>query len=394
MGAAPVDGLGAGPRVMMLGADGSERRAVGSRMESLGFEVEWEEALHCALDLHQDEDYDAWVILCDSGEGDRLLEAVERLVDLSPRTPVVVIAAPEDASWAIRALSLGANYAIPCDGFGTHLELVGRICSDLIELARLRESRDTRSGSPKASPVAEGIEQILSSMAHDVRAPIGVATGFAQRLASRLARDDADAELLDMVERIRKNGQHAMSVLARWRAVASIACGLRVPEARAFKLLPEMSLIAEIACDQTGRGLGDVVVSVAESAAVEVVSDQQQIRDICVHLVDNALRHGGGGKVEVRISAVRDREDSARFEFCFADSGPGVPPEHHEAVFEPGHRLVVTRDDQLPGPGLGLTIARALARGLGGDVKVRSRQSGQGALFVLELRMQLAKPHR
>jgi signal transduction histidine kinase len=67
-----------------------------------------------------------------------------------------------------------------------------------------------------------------------------------------------------------------------------------------------------------------------------------------------------------------------------ADRGPGVPPEHRERIFEKFHRVDDALTAEKTGAGLGLSIARQLARGLGGKLRYEPR-AGAGAEFVLEL---------
>jgi signal transduction histidine kinase len=67
-----------------------------------------------------------------------------------------------------------------------------------------------------------------------------------------------------------------------------------------------------------------------------------------------------------------------------SDRGPGVPPEHRERIFDKFHRVDDALTAEKTGAGLGLSIARQLARGLGGDLRYVSRD-GAGAEFVLEL---------
>ena len=66
------------------------------------------------------------------------------------------------------------------------------------------------------------------------------------------------------------------------------------------------------------------------------------------------------------------------------DRGPGVPPDHRERIFEKFHRVDETLTAEKHGAGLGLSIARQLARGLGGELRYEPRAGG-GAAFVLEL---------
>ncbi|HEU4973650.1 MAG TPA: ATP-binding protein [Baekduia sp.] len=91
-------------------------------------------------------------------------------------------------------------------------------------------------------------------------------------------------------------------------------------------------------------------------------------------LVENALRYGGGGVVEVAadpgLIEVRDR-------------GPGPAPGEEEAVFDRFHRGSAARGGQ-PGTGLGLPVARALARGWGGEATLRARPGG-GAVAALAI---------
>jgi signal transduction histidine kinase len=90
-------------------------------------------------------------------------------------------------------------------------------------------------------------------------------------------------------------------------------------------------------------------------------------------LIDNALRHGGAtGPVVVAV-------EGARIEVV--DTGPGIPPDERESVFERFRRGSSSATGT--GFGLGLAIARELARGMGGDVRIAG--GPPGARFVVDL---------
>lgn len=109
-------------------------------------------------------------------------------------------------------------------------------------------------------------------------------------------------------------------------------------------------------------------------ASVEVAVDPAQIRQALVNLVDNALRHTPrGGHISI---AVGRHEGRARV--TVADTGPGIPPGELERVFE---RFYSSAEGN-GGTGLGLPIARAIARSHGGRL---SASSPGGASFELEL---------
>jgi signal transduction histidine kinase len=103
-------------------------------------------------------------------------------------------------------------------------------------------------------------------------------------------------------------------------------------------------------------------------------------------LVSNAIKFTPRGTVSVRARVV---DEGRWMELAVRDSGPGVPAEARERIFHPFEQLgEEARSDSLNrGTGLGLTIARQLARRLDGDIVVRGADGG-GAEFVLRLPME------
>jgi two-component system, OmpR family, sensor kinase len=103
--------------------------------------------------------------------------------------------------------------------------------------------------------------------------------------------------------------------------------------------------------------------------------DRLRLRQAIDNLISNALTHAGSGGVLVGV-----RSGVGVLVVSVADSGPGIPVEEQERIFEAGVRLDTTR----PGAGLGLALARALAEAHGGTLAVES-SPGQGTTFALTL---------
>lgn len=95
------------------------------------------------------------------------------------------------------------------------------------------------------------------------------------------------------------------------------------------------------------------------------------------NLIDNAVKYGAAARVRI------DRE-ADRVVIVVDDDGPGIPPEEQERVFAPFYRMEMARDPGKAGVGLGLSVARTIAREHGGDVRLRNRDGGGlGALIEL-----------
>lgn len=99
------------------------------------------------------------------------------------------------------------------------------------------------------------------------------------------------------------------------------------------------------------------------------VGDPDRLRRAIEQLLDNAAKFSPpGGVIGVRARALSD----ARLEVCVADTGPGVPPEKAERLFQPFYQLDGSPTRAHGGTGVGLAIVRGIAQGHGGDVRVDS----------------------
>lgn len=115
--------------------------------------------------------------------------------------------------------------------------------------------------------------------------------------------------------------------------------------------------------------------------AFMVTTDRDAFEQIVINLLDNACKYAAdGGEILVTLA----RRKTGGVEVRVADRGPGVPVEHAERIFEKFHRVDDALTAEKSGAGLGLSIARQLARGLGGELRYAPR-AGSGAEFILEL---------
>ncbi len=112
-----------------------------------------------------------------------------------------------------------------------------------------------------------------------------------------------------------------------------------------------------------------------------VRGDRPQVRRLLSNLVENALRHGpAGGTVTVSVGPAEEGTAQVRVH----DEGGGIPPEALPHLFDRFYRTDQSRTRATGGVGLGLSIAREIARRHGGDIAVTSRPQ-EGTTFVVRL---------
>ncbi|HUB68552.1 MAG TPA: HAMP domain-containing sensor histidine kinase [Candidatus Methylacidiphilales bacterium] len=117
-----------------------------------------------------------------------------------------------------------------------------------------------------------------------------------------------------------------------------------------------------------------------EAKTVPILGDRDALSQIVLNLISNAEKYGGG---EILVRIRRQQTPAGAFGCVdVLDRGPGIPPKQIESIFLPFHRLDDSLSSGIPGSGLGLTLARRMARAHGGDITYTNRAGG-GSCFTL-----------
>jgi signal transduction histidine kinase len=119
---------------------------------------------------------------------------------------------------------------------------------------------------------------------------------------------------------------------------------------------------------------------------ITIRADKDAVAQVIVNLLSNAEKYTNGKK-EIELQLKRHLEPVSWVELTVLDRGPGVPRESQERIFEKFYRANDSLTNNVQGSGLGLTLARQIARAHGGDVVYTPREGG-GSCFTLRLPVQ------
>jgi len=119
---------------------------------------------------------------------------------------------------------------------------------------------------------------------------------------------------------------------------------------------------------------------------ITIRADKDAVAQVIVNLLSNAEKYTNGKK-EIELQLRRHLEPVSWVELTVLDRGPGVPRESQERIFEKFYRANDSLTNNVQGSGLGLTLARQIARAHGGDVVYAPREGG-GSCFTLRLPVQ------
>lgn len=187
---------------------------------------------------------------------------------------------------------------------------------------------------------------IMAAVAHDLRSPI-----TSLRLRTEFV---SDAETRDRM----------LETLAEMQTMTETVIDLaRVGKSSEEARLLDLSALAE-SLAQDMADTGAPVVFSGEGDA-HVMIRRSEISRALRNLIENAIRYGGVARISVHAAG-------GQATVLVDDDGPGVPPDQLESLFMPFARLESSRSKDTGGHGLGLTIARMIARGHGGEVTLQN----------------------
>jgi len=221
--------------------------------------------------------------------------------------------------------------------------------------------------------------RFVSAVTHELRTPLTTFCLYSQMLADGMVRDDTRrAEYLGTLKR---ESERLAGIVENVLAYARMGAGARRPGAPAQPVAELLDAIAP-SLHERARQCGMALAIDDEAPGLRVAADRGSIERVIANLVDNACKYAAGAP-DPRIT-LRVLPRAGGVEFRVRDRGPGVPKRERRRIFSPFVRARRDAADASSGLGLGLALARGVARSLGGDLRL-ARSAEPGAEFILWL---------
>jgi PAS domain S-box-containing protein len=218
----------------------------------------------------------------------------------------------------------------------------------------------------------------LAVMSHELRTPLNAILGYADLFLLGIPAPLPGA-VQPQMERLRAAGRHLLSLIEEILTFARLEAGQEEvhvePGVGVADLVQDSaSLVEPLAIE---RGLR--FTAGCADAGLAVATDPRKARQVLVNLLGNAIKFTDRGQVSLAA-----RRAGGQVLFEVRDTGIGIAPEHLERIFEAFWQVEQTTIRRHEGSGLGLSVARRLARLLGGDITTRSTP-GEGSVFTFAL---------
>ncbi|MCC7070732.1 MAG: response regulator [Deltaproteobacteria bacterium] len=248
-------------------------------------------------------------------------------------------------------------------------------------LADLRTANDELARSRGEAELANAAkDRLIATVSHELRTPLTGAIGFAR--------------LLDDAKLPAPHGEHARAALASGETLLALVNDIldRAWLAGGGLELHRVSFDLHRVLDEVVRvgavnaGDRELRMQLDCQAPRFVTGDPVRLKQVLLNLVGNAVKFTAKGTITLRVTPV-----DGLVRFAVVDTGIGIAPEILPALFEPfSHGDPATTDGQT-GSGLGLSIAKAIVEGMGGDIHVQT-EVGTGSTFWFDVELPEAAP--
>src|SRR5690242_9667267 len=287
--------------------------------------------------------------------------------------------------WANRHLRgvLGLTWAAPHlfdEDERAFVISLGVMCAQAIIRGRLtiaeRRARETAELANQAKTL------FLRTISHELRTPMTAVIGYTGLLADEVSGPITPTQM-DHLRRMRESSEHMLALIEELLGFAKLDAGedqVHVQAVVAGEIVEEaLGVILPLA---QKKGLR-VRVEMPETP-IELHTDRLKLRQILVNLLANAVKYTDQGDV-VLILRIEGVGAELRVYFEVTDSGRGISAKDQQHIFESFWQANQTLTRTAGGTGLGLAVARQLARLLGGDVIIARSDVGRGSTFIASL---------
>ncbi|WP_334133698.1 ATP-binding protein [Tepidimonas sp.] len=235
----------------------------------------------------------------------------------------------------------------------------------------LAQARDAAEAASRAK------SQFLANMSHELRTPFNGVLGMLDVLAD----SPLDAHQREQLNTARASAEHLLSLLNDILDLSALDAGqIRIQTAAVD--LPQLArdVLRWLQPQADAKGLR-LTLQIDADAPSRVQADATRVRQILLNLIGNAIKFTERGSVDVQLRAEPVGPTQIRWRLRVTDTGIGIDAATQARLFQRFQQADPSIRRRYGGSGLGLDIARTLARLMGGDITVRSTP-GEGSIFT------------
>ncbi len=227
-------------------------------------------------------------------------------------------------------------------------------------------------------------DEFLANISHELRTPLTAVMGYLALMEEGLI-GPVTAEQRKTLAQVKTSSQHLLDLIGDLLELTTLKRGGLEVAATTFDIRDPLR---EAVTSTRGRPEQVALRVIEPESATFMLSDRRKISKMLIALLSNAYKFTGSGEIRLSVEA-----RNGRAMYRVQDTGIGIPGAMQQTVFDEFRQVDGSSTRRFGGSGLGLSLARRLARLLGGEITVDS-SLGEGSTFVVELPLQYRDPDR
>ena len=248
----------------------------------------------------------------------------------------------------------------------------------VIAMENVRLFREIQEKSAQLEVANKHKSEFLANMSHELRTPLNAIIGFSEVLSERMF-GEVNEKQADYLKDIHESGKHLLSLINDILDLSKIEAGRMDLELSRFHLPSALSNAVTLVRERAQRHGIQLAVEVDERLGA-FQADERKFKQIMLNLLSNAVKFTpDGGKVSVAA-----KKDTTCVEIAVRDTGIGIAPEDHSAVFEEFKQVGRDYTKKAEGTGLGLALTKRFVELHGGSIRLDSAP-GKGSTFTVTL---------
>jgi len=219
--------------------------------------------------------------------------------------------------------------------------------------------------------------QFVANMSHELRTPLAAILGYAELIQEGFYEPQGPKSL-DALTRIRSNGKHLLGLINTVLDIAKIESGQFTLNMTEYAIESVVETV-RAATESLAQNKKLTLTTTIDKSLPVGLGDEQRLTQVLLNLVGNAIKFTDAGEVSIAAGA-----RNGHFAVSVTDTGPGIPLDQQDRIFEQFHQVDSSNTKAKGGTGLGLAIAKQIVEMHGGRIWVQSTL-GKGSTFQMEL---------